>query len=710
MKLKTSLLLAAAIASAPAVAADDEGLETITVTAQKREQNLLDVPLSIAVVNADALERVRANDLRDAARLAPNVSIQRQGAIDTVFVRGIGGGGRNIGFTTRAGVYVDGVYAGQFASVNQDALDVDRIEFLRGPQGHLFGRNTDSGAISIVTAAPRFDFGGSVQASYGNKDLVELRGTINAPLSEGVAIRISASHRTRDGFTINVPTGTDLDNINRDSLRGRLRAEISPDVTLDLAGDYSHDRTNKAIGEPLTDTFGTGPTPLPGKFDTPFNTIPLQNIHGGGGSATLGWTLGDGLTLTSVSGWRETRWERRNDLDYVPLDLADMHYRDRFRQFSQEVRLAFTGNALSGVAGLYYFDERAKTDRQVFAGSQTGLLPFGLTPGLTARVRADIATRSYAAFAAADWKLTGALTLNLGGRFTHDRLRLRDYSTMGPIVFGLGTVTGFDDGQSADSFDPSVGLTYAVAPATNLYARYARGYKSGGWNVDFISAAVFADGLRFRPERVDSGEIGLKHQGRDVRLSLSAFYMTIGDYQIDQFVDLGAGQTSIQLKNAARARSWGAEAQLDAQPVARLNLSLGAGYTNAEFRRFPDGGGPGVDLDGNRLPYAPRITASAEVRYAIPLGLGPTLNLSADWTYRSKSFAGPENLPRQRIDARHLVGARAALEGRNWQLAGWVRNLFDTGYIDNRIFDFFQTAVVERGEPRTYGVTGKVSF
>lgn len=710
MKLKALLAASVCLFAHPAFAADDDGLETITVTAQKRAQDILDVPLSIAVVDGAALDRVHANDLRDAARLAPNVSIQRQGAIDTVFIRGIGGGGRNIGFTTRAGVYVDGVYAGQFASVNQDALDIARIEFLRGPQGHLFGRNTDSGAISIVTAAPSFDFGGSVQASYGSKDLFELRGTINAPLSDTVAIRVSASHRERDGFTINVPTGTDLDNINRDSVRGKLRAEITPDVTLDLAGDYSRDHTNKAIGEPITDTFGTGPSPLPGAFDTPFNVDPVQDIRTGGASATLGWKLNDTLALTAITGWRETRWARSNDLDYVPLDFATMRYRDRFRQFSQEVRLTFTADRLSGVAGLYYFDERAKTDRKVYAGSQIGLLPFGLTPGLNTALSADVGTRSYAAFVAGDWKLTDALTLNLGGRFTHDRLRLRHYSTFGPIVFGLGVVNDFNDGQSADSFDPSLGATFAVAPRTNLYARYARGYKSGGWNVDFISAAQFADRLRFRPERVDSGEIGLKHQGRDVRVSLSAYYMTIGDYQIDQFVDLGAGQTSIQLRNAARARSWGAEAQLDAQPVERLNLSLGAGYTNAKFRSFPDGGGPGVDLGGNRLPYAPRITTSAEIRYAIPLSLGPTLNLSADWNYRSKSFAGPENLPRQLIDARHLIGARASLDGRNWQLAGWVRNLFDTRYIDNRIFDFFQTAVVERGEPRTYGVTGKVSF
>jgi iron complex outermembrane receptor protein len=186
--------------------------------------------------------------------------------------------------------------------------------------------------------------------------------------------------------------------------------------------------------------------------------------------------------------------------------------------------------------------------------------------------------------------------------------------------------------------------------------------------------------------------------------------MTIGDYQIDQFVDLGANQVSIELRNAARARSWGTEAQLEAQPIERLNLRVGVGYTNAKFIRFRDGAGAGIDLDGNRLPYAPRLTTSTELRYAIPLAFGPSLNLSADWTYRSKSFSGPKNEASETIDARHLVGARAALEGRNWQLSGWVRNLFGESYIDNRILDFFKTAVVERGEPRTYGVTARIGF
>jgi iron complex outermembrane receptor protein len=333
------------------------------------------------------------------------------------------------------------------------------------------------------------------------------------------------------------------------------------------------------------------------------------------------------------------------------------------------------------------------------------LLPFGLAPGLSAQVLAKVKTRSYAAFGAADWRIADALTLNLGGRVTRDRLRLSDYSSFGSPIFGLGRVDDFNDRQSADSFDPSVALTYTATPGLNLYARYARGYKSGGWNVDFLSAAQFADRIRFRPERVNSGEAGLKLERPGLRLSVAGYFMSIGDFQIDQFVDLGAGQTSIQLRNAAKARSWGGEASLEARPIERLNLSLGLGYANAKFERFPDGSGPGVDLDGNRLPYAPRLTASGEVRYGIALRSDLKLDLSGNWNYRSASFSGPENLERQRIGARHLLDTRATISGGRVEVAGWVRNLLGERYIENRIFDFFQTAVVERGEPRTYGVT-----
>jgi len=704
-----------ALLHAQDVGPQDDGLGEIVVTAQKREQSLKDVPIAMSVVDAATIARTRSTDLRDLSRLVPNFSVQRAGSIDTVLIRGVGGGGRNIGFTTRAGVYVDGVYAGQFASVNQDTLDVERIEVLRGPQGQLFGRNTVSGAVSIVTVKPKDVFEGSIEAGYGNKDLYEVRGMLNLPLAQGVALRVSAAHRERDGFTLNVPTGTDLDNINRDSVRAQLGADLSERLRLDLSADYSRDDTNKLLGEPITDTFGTGPSPLPGDFDTPFNRDPVQDAEIAGVAATLVYDLSNGIELTSVSGYRRTDWKRSNDLDYIPADFFYFDYHDRFSQFSQELRASFgKGGPLSGVAGLYYFDETAKSLRTVSGGAQVALLGLGVGPGVGASVSATVLTRSFAGFAAVDWKASETVTVNIGGRYTHERLTLRDYSTFGPAAFGLGPVPDFDDARSENSFDPTIGVTLALSDRSNVYAKYAHGAKSGGWNIDFTSAAQFADGIGFDNESVNSGEIGFKTESADrrLRINLAGFYSVYDDYQINQFVDLGMGQASIQLNNAAKATSWGVEASVRAVPLDGLLLTADLGYTHAAFDRFPDGGGPGVDLDDNRLPYAPRFIAAAAAAYEFPVSATMTLGLSANWSYRSGSFSGPENTATQKVDARHLVDARIELAGsrKGWSVALWARNLFDESWIDNRIFDFFQTQAVEHGEPRTYGVSTRWGF
>lgn len=712
-----SAVLLPQVAHAAAQTDKDAGLNEIVVTAQKRSQNLKDVPISLSVVDSDALYQARAYDLRDLSRMAANFSVQRQGGLDTVFIRGIGGGGRNIGISGRAGVYIDGVYAGQFAALNQDTLDVDRVEILRGPQGQLFGRNTVSGAVSIVTAQPDATrFSGHVDAGYGNLDMFEMRGAVNLPLWDGAAVRIAGAHRERDGYVHNDITGNDLDNLNRDSVRGQFRAELAAGLTLDLTGDYSRDKTNKLLGEPLNDVFGLNPATLGGRYDVSFNRDPFQDIKVAGGSATLNYSLSDATEITAITGYRDTDWSRSNDLDYIPLDLFVFNFHDRFEQFSQEVRVAFgKGSALSGVAGLYYFDETARSMRAAFAGADIGLLPYGFVPGDQAAVRAKIRSRSIAGFASVDWAASSRLTVNLGARYTHERRKLVDYTSIGQPLLDIATINGFSDSRSSDSLDPTIGATYAVSDHTNFYAKYARGTKTGGWNVDFISPAVFADAMRFGDEKVDSFEAGVKGETADrkLRYNLAGYYAVYDDYQIDQFVDIGGGHISMQLRNAAKVSSWGAEASVQAAPVAGLRLNAELGYAHANFDRFPDGGGAGIDLDGKRAPYAPRFTAAAGAFYEVPAGfVNGTLGFGGNWNYRSKSYRGPENTADQVIDARHLVDARIELAGagKHWALGLWARNLFNERYIDNRIFDFFKTQAVEYGEPRTYGVSARIAL
>ena len=716
--IRAMLIAAASLMPVDLIAqepAPDEMLGAIVVTAQKREQSLKDVPISISVIGSNELERTRSVDMRDLSRLVPNFSVLRGGAIDTVLIRGVGGGGRNIGFTTRAGVYVDGVYTGQFAAVNQDTLDVERVEVLRGPQGQLFGRNTVAGAVSIMTKQPGPDLGGWIEAGYGNKNLFEIKGAINLPLAEGVAIRLSGSHRQRDGFTLNVPTGDDLDNINRDTARAQFRAALGDRTILALTADYSRDDTRKMVGEPITDTFGTGPTPLPGAFDTPFNRIPQQDMEVAGGSAMLIAELSDAMTLTAISGLRHIDWRRSTDLDFIPLDLFASRFRDVFDQFSQEIRVALDDDGpVKAVAGVYYFDEQSKTLRTASGGSQVALVGLGLPVGTAAQVNAQVKRRSIAMFGHADWSITDALTLNAGLRYTHEKLRLIDYNTFGPAVLGLANFADFNDRHSEDSLDPSIGLTYALSDQANLYAKYARGFKSGGWNVDFVNTAQFANGLDFDTEEVDAFEIGLKGETQDrrIRYGLAGFYAIYNDYQINQFVDLGQGRTSISLRNAAQLSSWGGEASIAVVPARGLTIGADLGYAHVDFDRFPDGA-PGVDFVGRRAPYAPRLTTSANAVYEVPVdAIDGSLTISANWSYRSSAFSGPENRPNEKIDARNIVDARIALGGGDdrWSLAVWARNLFNESWIDNRIFDFFQTRAVERGEPRTYGVTGRIGF
>ncbi|MBB5686557.1 TonB-dependent receptor [Sphingobium boeckii] len=690
-------------------------LGEIVVTAQKREQALKDVPISMSVVGAEELARTRAADLRDISRLIPNFALLRGGAIDTVLIRGVGGGGRNIGFTTRAGVYVDGVYAGQFAAVNQDTLDVERVEVLRGPQGQLFGRNTVSGAVSIVTKQPGPDLGGWIEAGYGSKQLYEIKGGINLPLAAGVALRISGSHRERNGFTLNVPTGDDLDNIDRDTARAQLRAALGGRTVLTLTADYSRDDTRKMVGEPITDTFGTGPTPLPGAFDTPFNRVPDQDVEVVGGSATLVTDLSDALTLTAISGVRHIDWRRTSDLDFIPLDLFASRFHDVFDQFSQEIRIALDDDSpVKAVAGVYYFDENSKTLRTASGGTQVALVGLGLPVGPAAQVSARIKRRSAALFGHADWAITHALTLNAGLRYTHEWLRLRDYDTFGPAIFGLANFSDFNDSRGESSLDPSIGLTYALSDQANVYAKYTRGFKSGGWNVDFVNAMQFARGIDFKTESVDAFEIGLKGETQDrrIRYSLAGFYAVYEHYQINQFVDLGQGQTAISLRNAAQLSTWGGEASLAVAPASGLTIGADIGYAQAGFDSFPEGA-PGVDFAGKRAPYAPRLTTSANAAYEMPVdAIGGALTVSANWSYRSGAFSGPENRPDEKLDARHLVDGRIELfgGGERWSLALWARNLFNESWIDNRIIDFFQTRAVERGEPRTYGISGRIGF
>lgn len=250
--------------AAQSEAVANEQLDDIVVTANRRSESLQDVAASVGVATNADLARRGIESIRDLAESTAGLTITPSVGTNTVFIRGVGGGGRNIGFGTRAGVYIDGVYVGQNGSIDQSAADVERVEILRGPQGTAFGRNSVSGAISITSKAPNYTFGGDLLAEAGNKDLLELRAGLNLPIvSDRIAVRASVVRRKRDGFTRNLSSGDNLGNVDRTSLRTQLRLDIAPNLDLTLAGDYTLDRTRLIIGEDVSSLNGSGPTTLP---------------------------------------------------------------------------------------------------------------------------------------------------------------------------------------------------------------------------------------------------------------------------------------------------------------------------------------------------------------------------------------------------------------------------------------------------------------
>ncbi len=707
-------------------------LDQIVVTAQKREQAIEDVPIAIAVVDRETIEKGRGRTLSELQHLVPNFQYDRDG-FSSLSIRGVGGGGRNIGFETRAGMYLDGVYVGQAQSLNMPLFDIERVEVLRGPQGHLFGRNTVSGAVNIVTTPPSSTPEGTLRAVYGNRDAFEVYGSASGALSDTVLGKIAASYETRDGFTRNIFDGSKLDDLDRFSARGQLSFQINDKLSIDVFGDYSDTEETAVVGEPVTDFFDTpflanpfpnGPLP---KRTVNFNTTPFTNAELYGGSVNVTYAMDSGHTLTAITGYRNITHRRQNDTDYTGNDILRINFDDDFEQFSQEIRIASSDDGRARyVGGLYFLHEDADSNRRSTAGQDTNAiiplpagspfpfapagLAFGVAPGAVIPAVANIETRNFAAFGALDFDLTERLTLNLGARLTHEKKDIVfNLDGSGSGNFLIGTLVDFRDDRKDTEFNPTVGLSFALSEDANLYAKYANGFKSGGWNIDFLNLGQVVSGFDFDTETVDSYEIGIKGvaMGGRVRYDLAGFYNQFEDFQIFQFVALGGGTTVLQLRNAAKVETLGGEASVNVQASENLRLNASLGYVDGEFDKFPDGGPGGADLSGNELPSA-KFSAAFSFDYGMPVpALAGRLDLYGEYSYRGGYFSGANNDPVfERIDSRSLVNARLGYSHRDghFGVSAWARNLFDKDFLQNRARDFLGNQTVLRGEPRSYGV------
>lgn len=434
----TSAMMVLCCAAGPAYAQDASDASaldsearqaTVLVTAQRRTESLTDVPIAVSVIDSGLLERARGNSLEDIQQIVPNFSFEKRNGFNNIAIRGVGGGGRNIGFETRAGVYIDGAYIGQPQALGVPLFGVEQVEVLRGPQGFLFGRNSVSGAVNIVTRAPSEAPEGFVRLVAGEYDTLEGYAGWSGPVAgDRVLARIGIAREQRGGFSENRFDGRELDDLERTSLRARALIDLTDSLSLDVSADYADILQNTVVtGERQTDLFDTvvPGVPLPPR-NVDINTRPFEDVELGGLAATVSYEPGTGPSFVSVTTARALEQRRVNDSDYSPADLLSVTFDDIFSQFSQEFRIVSPENApLRYVAGAYFLNDLAKTKRDATIGQDLAtpvpfpngaVLPFalfGLDAGSVTSIDGKIETQSASLFISLDYDMTDRLTLGL---------------------------------------------------------------------------------------------------------------------------------------------------------------------------------------------------------------------------------------------------------------------------------------------------------
>jgi len=699
------------LAHAETGATDSSVASDIIVTARKTSESLIDTPMSVSVRSAAELEAPRLRDFADLAADFPNVAMsggiagELQGQIA---IRGISSLVRNIGLESGVGIYVDDVYIGRPDSYNMDLLDIQQAELLRGPQGTVYGKNTIAGLFNITSKAPSDTPTGSVRMDIGNYGLVRTQASLSGPLyGDTLKGSIALGYDRRDGYDKNLSGGPNGDNADTFSWRGTLTYQASDKLSLTLRTDGLHDRS-------IPGFYSATEIGQPGRILIP--ALPPHQINNNrpnhlsrddaGGSLTAELSLGES-TLKSITAYRYSSYRASLDDDQQQIDLlaADL-FGDRTKVWSQELRLnGRLGNQVTYVTGLYFFDQRASTNRTLAIGNDFNSQITG-NPALT--TIGSVSTRSYAAYGNVDWHIADALMLSAGARYTleqKDAHFTQDDETGIFTLFGLPTIVFTGHSENHD-LSPTVSLRYTIAPRVEVYARVARGFKSAAYNVDLAPSAA---GLTAGPEHATTFESGLKASIKPAQATvlLSGFHTSYDNLQVAQIT--GGGTV---LSNAGHATINGFEAELTLHPLTNLKLAGSLGYADARYDRFDNcavplsEGGGATNCAGKRLTGAPEFTAQGSLEYGIAL---PGGRLSGTFTadHQSSVYFEPTNSDRFRGRARTLLDAALTLDQRRWSVAVWGKNLtnqvYETYMDDRTTVGVLRT--IAYGAPRTFGVT-----
>ncbi len=683
----------------------------IVVTAQKRSQSLQDVSAAVSAVSGDTLANQKIGNLEDLQAIVPSVNIGNDFNQAKLFIRGVGANTSTTGSSTGVALHVDGAYVARAEAQLTSLFDLERLEVLRGPQGSLYGRNAVGGSINLITAKPTSDLSGYVRGTYGNYNQIVTEAAINLPLSDAIRIRIAGKTEDRDGYGRNPTTGGEVDDLKRRMARAHLQVK-SGIVDLLLTGEYFTQDDNSGAIKYLEPAFpgvarlapigagGFAVNPRDLESDVP----PSVKTDSYSFTGTLKLDVTDSVSLTNIANYRDFKTALIQDLDASRIfnsrattgqpSTVQRRQIDSV-QYSNELQIGYTSDAVKGVFGLYYFHERQQPRDLVgnFPGGDLQLLTsltnnvVGLngaapspaligsislrqaldncgnqaapTNGTVAPQRvclnSDLGTETYAAFGQVNFDL-GVLagldnvSLKLGGRYSSETAKSSNPSIIfagngaGPI-FVTTTAATFRERKFKD-FTPEFGVQWEPNSDLLLYYTYAEGFKAGSGE-NAAGSTIIVD-----PETVKNHEIGVKSQFLDRRLTLnvSAYSYKLKDLQINKTIAGGPAGFLTVFQNAARTSAQGVEIELAARPSNTFRVSGGLSYTHSRYKDFVtlDPLNP-VNVTGGAA-YNP-ITNPVVTAFGGPCGASLTTNLgpcniqlagnptrnSPDWAYSARA-------------------------------------------------------------------------
>ena len=766
----TASLAVALVIATPAAAQDEAaeegGLEEIVVTAQRREENLQDVPLSVTALSDDKLDAISAGgfDIRGISGRVPSLLVESSygRTFPRFYIRGLGNTDFDFNASQPVSLVYDDVVLENPILKGFPIFDMERVEVLRGPQGTLFGRNTPAGIVKFDSVKPSDVAGGYGKISYGRFNAINAQGAVGGPLGEKVSVRLSAMYQRQDDYVDNVvPAGTTKNAFEGyDEFAARLQFLFKPSDELDilLTGQFrSLDGTARLF---RGNVFTRGQQGLNANFNRYRASIDGKNeqrVDTQNATARITYDAG-AVSLISVTSLWKGDATSVGDVDggfganflppslygpgEIPFTAETRDSLPSLSQFTQEFRIASNGDGpLSYQAGVFYFDE----DLEIVSDNYSTLGdPNNLPDGVNIRVSQEQNSKAYGVFGSLTYQLTDQLSVTGGIRYNDDKRRfvaVRSKDTQFPnfLQNPLGTV---NRRVSDNNITWDLSATYAATDDVNVYARVARGYRAPSiqGRILFPPATLtpLESGVTVgNSETITSYESGVKSTFLDgrARFNVNGFYYELKDAQLTA---VGGGVNANRLINANMVRGYGFEADLEFKPTAALLLTAGISYNNTSIRdaglttaacgavrvdTFPNvslctpldpivvAAAPFsaaiVNINGNSLPQSPRWIANWTAKYGIPVGNGEVYAYT-DWAYRSKiNFFLYESVEFQ--DKRMLEGGlRVGYKTDTFDVAAFVRNITNdvsaVGGIDfNNLTGFVN-------EPRIWGVEASVKF